>query len=245
MEMIYGKLNRDTILAEYTGLSTKTATVKVDNSKYTIAVDVHNVGGSVDTSGCLLYNSPQYLSDVQLNQLYSNLKLKDYLNDKAVLLNKDFQVINGDVAVNGQFGTSKNYIDIHMNDLPLKEGQSTGIRFREWGQDRSSRLFVDNHGILRYDNDATIEDVVLGTELKYNKFTYWNGSSISSRDILPKDINTQDYEPTNKTDLVTKQFVDKSMRQNMNYAIVKDVEEFGKLQAWEGRRVMILEEVKA
>ena len=31
----------------------------------------------------------------------------------------------------------------------------------------------------------------------------------------------------------------------MNYAIVKDVEEFGKLQAWEGRRVMILEEVKA
>ena len=84
--MIYGKLNRDTILAEYKGLSTKTAVVNVDNSNYTISVDVlGGISGNSSLTNALLYTQ-QFLTDSQINQVYQNLNLKDYLNKNIILI---------------------------------------------------------------------------------------------------------------------------------------------------------------
>ena len=146
--------------------------------------------------------------------------------------------------MNGKLGTANKYIEVNTNGTPLKENETEGIVFRGWRTGLNAKISLDNNGRLIFDNDITKEDIVLGTDLKYNKFTYWNGQSISSRDILPSDINTQEYEPTQLKDLTTKQYVDKSMRKNMNYAIVENNEEFGRLQAWEGRRALILEEAR-
>lgn len=231
MEMIYGKLNRDTILAEYKGLSTKTAVVNVDNSNYTISVDVlGGISGNSSLTNALLYTQ-QFLTDSQINQVYQNLNLKDYLNKNIILINKEHQVINGDLQINGDLRTRNNYVSVNYNDIPLGDGETAGLLVRNWKKDTNARVYVTSNGELRYSNEIIDQPILTRTPMTQNKFTYFNGQALSTRDIKPNDVNTEDYTPENPIDLVTKQYVDKSMRQNMNYAIVETNEQFNRLNA--------------
>lgn len=248
MDYIYGKLNKEVELQQYTGLSTDTATTIVDNINHTISVEMKGIpeSGNINREGYLSFKEDQLLTQAEIDQLYHNLKLNSFLDDNVILVDKVSQMINGDLLINKNLRVKERYINLNVNNIPLKNGERAGVLIKNWTQDKDALIYVNNEGKLWFSNDSYNREILTKTDnLDYNKFTYYSGQSLSTRDILPNDINTQDYVPSKDIDLVTKKYVDKSMRQNMNYAIVANQEEFSKLNAWEGRRVLILEEVKA
>lgn len=245
MDYIYGRLNKEVELQEYKGLSTKTIRTIVDNSNHTISAELLVNNDLIDVSEFLSFKKKQNLDENQLKTVRDNIGLKKYLDDEVILQNKLSQMINGDLLVNNNLRTRGRYISVNINNTALAKDETAGLYIKNYFNDLDARVYITDDGHLRFDNEMQDRELVTSNKLQYNKFTYYDGYSLTSRDILPKDINTKNYFPSSDIDLVTKQYVDRSMRQNMNYAIVANEEEFNRLNAWEGRRVLVLEEVKA
>ena len=242
-DFIYGKLNKETILTEYVGLTTSTASTTVDNTNHTIKVDVIGSTGTGSVEGALLYNKPQYLTSSQINQIYTNIDLLNYLNNNVILQNKPSQSIIGDVNIIGDLVTSSNYLIINSTGLPLTTGNTAGISIKNWSTGKDANIYINTNGELKY-NNGNVDQYILSINdnLSINKFTYYTGSTLGTRDIIPTDINTDSYSPTLGAHLTTKSYVDSAVRRDTNYSIVNTVDDFNRIATWAGKRVLILEE---
>lgn len=201
MEYIYGKLNKETILTEYKGISTSNALTEIDNLNHTIKVTF------LDPKNGLLFNEEQSLNNQQLKQLYSNFKLTDYSNLNLIQQRKENQAIEGNLTVKGDLSTTNRYLII-QNQTPLKENEDIGIIIKNWQGNKDAKIYLNEKGELRLNTETIDQQILTKTEMDYDKFTIYNGRSLSTRDIFPKDINTENYEPQENKDLITKEYLD-------------------------------------
>ena len=243
MEYIYGKLNKETIITEYKGISTPTATTEVDNINHTIKVNV--LSSNIDPNilnGALLYSKPQSLNNIQLNQAYINLKLDNYLDSHSLLQVKENQEITGNLKVNGALTIGHSYLELN-NILPLDQNETSGLLIRNWMKDRDAKIYINNKAELRFDTEIFDQQIVTKSEdLISNKFTYWNGQCLHSRDIRVEDIVTKDYTPVKDNDLVTKSFTEDVAKNQTTYRVINS-QDFSNLTGiYNGLRVHILEE---
>lgn len=229
MEYIYGKLNKEVELAEYRGISTDTAIVTVDNSDHTIQVEILGGGSSVK-GNFLPYDKEIKLADYELETLYKNLKLANYLDTNAIIKEKEQQTLVGNLDINGKLSAK--------GILNLDSSKSNGIKFNNYTTDTSAKIYITKDGQLRYvsntNNAATDFQVLTSGALITNMFTYYNGSSLASRHILPSDIYTNNYgiaDITESRQITTKEYVDKATRRNTNYGIVSSYTDFSKVTA--------------
>ena len=81
MNYLYGELNTEKIISEYTGLSTKTATVNVDPKRHTISVDVLGGVGSGSDASAIKYTELQELSPMQMQRARMNIDAQEKLPD--------------------------------------------------------------------------------------------------------------------------------------------------------------------
>lgn len=241
MEYIYGKLIKEVELAEYKGLSTPSIHVSVDNKNHTISAELLSdipAGGSSKDS---LLVTKQSLTDEEIKQVYSNLNLNEYLNKYTILTNKESQSVSGDFRVNGLLSTKGRYIYVNSNNFPLGEKETAGLLIKNWKNDYDARIYVNSNGELYFSNGNINQQLLTKENMTFGKFTYFNGQALSTKDILPSDINTLNYLPKAGKDLTTKDYVDKSVRQNTNYGIVASYDAFSKVTAWTGRRIHVIE----
>lgn len=237
MEFIYGKLNNEIELAEYHGLSTSTADVDIDQTNHTISVNVKNSPSSI--SDALLFTK-QYLNSAQINQVYSNLNLLDYLNKNIILIDKVSQNVTGDFRVNGLLSTNNSFIELNNSGNILNS--NAGLKIKNWSKGKDAQLYINQSGSLKYNNGIVDQYVLTRTNMDYNKFTYFNGQNLSTRAIKPTDIDTKSYTPATNTDLTTRLYVDNAVIRNGNYRIVDTVEDYVAGTTWAGLRVFIKED---
>lgn len=239
MEFIYGKLNKDLELVEYQGLSTPTARVEIDNNEHTIKVNVLNSPNQLSTN--TLVHTKQYLSDGQINQVYSNLKLLDYLNKNTILVDKESQNVTGDFRVDGKLTTSNQYITINNSDKVIED--NAGLKILNWNKNKNAFIYVNKNGELKYSNDVLDSSILLGSNLSYNKFTYFDGQTLSTRSITVNDIDLSNYKPNSSQDLVTKTYADTIVKSKSNYRVFETMEDLSNSPIYEdGSRIFIIEE---
>lgn len=230
-EYLYGKLNKLVEQAEYKGSTTSTARVNVDNTNHEISVDVLNPVNQ-DLTGAILYNKKQDLNDAQINQVHSNLKLNDFINSNAIVPNKSNQTISGDLQISGKLTTKS--LTIGNNSIVIEK----------YDEENDAIIYVTSNGILKYNNGKLNQAVVtLSDGIKADKFLKYNGETVISEDIYPKDINTKNYTPKNITDITTKDYVDKAVRKDTNYSIVETFNDFNAGASWVGKRVLVKEDI--
>lgn len=230
-EYLYGKLNKLVEQAEYKGSTTSTARVNVDNTKHEISVDVLNPVNQ-DLTGALLYNKEQDLNNAQINQVHSNLKLNDFINNNAIVPNKSNQTISGDLQISGKLTTKS--LTVSDNSIVIEK----------YDEENDAIIYVTSNGILKYNNGKLNQAVVtLSDGIKADKFLKYNGETVISEDIYPKDINTKNYTPKNTTDITTKDYVDKAVRKDTNYSIVETFNDFNTGASWVGKRVLVKEDI--
>ena len=230
-EYLYGKLNKLVEQVEYKGSTTSTARVNVDNTNHEISVDVLNPVNQ-DLTGALLYNKKQDLNDAQINQVHSNLKLNDFINSNAIVPNKSNQTISGDLQISGKLTTKS--LTIGNNSIVIEK----------YDEENDAIIYVTSNGILKYNNGKLNQAVVtLSDGIKADKFLKYNGETVISEDIYPKDINTKNYTPKNTTDITTKDYVDRAVRKDTNYSIVETFNDFNTGASWVGKRVLVKEDI--
>lgn len=230
-EYLYGKLNKLVEQAEYKGSTTSTARVNVDNTNHEISVDVLNPVNQ-DLTGAILYNKKQDLNDAQINQVHSNLKLNDFINSNAIVPNKSNQTISGDLQISGKLTTKS--LTIGNNSIVIEK----------YDEENDAIIYVTSNGILKYNNGKLNQAVVtLSDGIKADKFLKYNGETVISEDIYPKDINTKNYTPKNTTDITTKDYVDRAVRKDTNYSIVETFNDFNTGASWVGKRVLVKEDI--
>ena len=230
-EYLYGKLNKLVEQVEYKGSTTSTARVNVDNTNHEISVDVLNPVNQ-DLTGAILYNKKQDLNDAQINQVHSNLKLNDFINSNAIVPNKSNQTISGDLQISGKLTTKS-----------LTMGNNS-IVIEKYDEENDAIIYITSDGILKYNNGKLNQAIVtLSDGIKVNKFLKYNGETVISEDIYPKDINTKDYTPKNTTDITTKDYVDRAVRKDTNYSIVETFNDLNTGASWVGKRVLVKEDI--
>ena len=241
MDYIYGKLNNETLLAEYTGITTQTARTIIDNKKHTIQVEV--LGGTSSDTGALSFNKQQDLSNTQLNVVRDNIKLDNYINNHTILKNSPEQLINGSLGISGNLYTNKlisnGLITLNKNGSNSK----IGLLFNNYTNGKNATLTVDELGDLKFINESGERTVMFNSGLDTNKFVKFDGNSLTSTDIEIADINiSEDYEPVYGTDLVTKKYIENAIKYNSTYKIIQNVDDINYIDAYEGRRILVLEE---
>ncbi|WP_300924505.1 hypothetical protein [uncultured Clostridium sp.] len=231
MEYVYGKLNQQLEQIEYKGSTTDTATTYVNNDTHTITVDVLKAG-SANTDGLLSFNKYQDLTPNELKKLYSNIKLNDYINESnAILSNTEkSQIINSDLTIAGRTEIEDNYIYLNSNN------KDSGIYISNWMDNKDAKIYINKNGELRYnyDTNGINSDQIILTAIntKNNKFVYYDGHSLSTREIMPVDIyQDKDYLPSNPYQITNKLYVDNSIRKNGNYSIVATNTDFTQIVA--------------
>lgn len=319
-QKLYGKLNTETIITEYTGKTTSTAQTIVDPKTHEIEV---NVIASSDTlpEGVVLYNQSQKLTDMQQSIARRNINAQEKLESNKVagtyskvtidnqgivqsgenitlddlpdLTNKfvqkdstspqvinsclilnytpapgqnsDLLVANGNIRINGaitQRGknyivdseliqSTNNYIKLrHLNPLPLKDGEYTGIEVYNYNGIHDGRLVFDNKGIARVGDVGDEQPLATREEnptdgrfMRYSANEY----KLKSDWIYTTDINTTDYTLNDITDdrqLTTKEYVDRHVAKSGLYRVVADIAEYEqeKIGAEEGLRIFIKSE---
>jgi hypothetical protein len=106
---------------------------------------------------------------------------------------------------------------------------------------KNAKIYMTNKGELRFDTGVFDQQILTKhPDISYNKFTYYNGQSLASRDIRPTDIYTKDYEPTNSYDIATKAYTEKAAKEKTTYRVVENREAFNSLTGiYNGLRVHI------
>lgn len=229
MEYIYGKLNKQLEQSVYKGINTDTASITIDNKEKTIKVDVlGGTGGSTD--GFLSFNTQQQLTTGQLANLYANIKLNEYIkNTDAVLLNgRVNQTIKSNILIDGSFNVSSNYLSVNANK------NSGGIYVKNWSDNKDALIYVNDKGELRFNcdvsNQSSDEILLTSSNIIANKFTYYTGYGLSTRDIRPNDISAdKTYTPTGDYQLTNKYYVDQVVRRQGNFTITTS-EKFSEIQ---------------
>ena len=229
MEFLYGKLNKQVELQEYKGISTKTIAMSVDNSTHTISAEfIGNIPNTVSDLNALVFDKDQLLTNEQLEQLYKNININNYLNEKVILKEKENQSLLGNLLIYGNLGADKLFTN----------GE---ITFNKYDNTNNATLTVDKNGNLVFSNYTHTGKILGADNLVANKFVLFNGEYLTTRSIQVSDIVTTNYDPETNKDLTTKEYVDRAVRQSTNYGIVANYDSFRKVTAWPGRRIHIIE----
>ena len=175
------------------------------------------------------------------------------LSHNAIVKNAESQTITGDLHITGNlYQTGETYITqaetvkSTKDYIYLREGNPNGLGYYEYagfefhnynGRD-DGRLVIDRSGFARV-GDVGDEQILATREDNpdNNKFFTWNASRfrLETRDILPSDINTNNYSPIRDQDFATLGKV-KAM---VNYIIVNTLNDRNDLSAYNGLRVFV------